>query len=724
MGKKDNKISAILGKQLSLPVPELFPIDMEGKKTGGSAVTDLSCGEQIGVGGFGAVYPVTSFSYNGQAMSNYVLKVQIKKLTLTDEHFRGCVKNEASLFQRAYDLPVFLGEELTTIKDKKIPTTWFLMRRFPGKELYEHFKSGSLTFAQILRIINLLLEEINRIHQKKILHNDLKLEQIIVDIDEKTQEVRSVKIIDFGFACDCSPGQNWKYPGSTPGVTTPEHICFRATSDKSPDPRIDPYMTAVIIAELLTNRKSFGTVTQESSRIYEALSNIEERIKNFSTQSRSDINNLLTEYKKLLTQLSQSSPNITKVLQEVNLPSAEEVRQEIYLLTLADFRLRSKNLIKITPLLRELELEHIEKKHGPLALEIFELYKLVDHQSGEAFAEFKKALYHYYSSDSINKQDLIRTLGAFKTDNASIKQQINVALLQAQTVLQKFQSLKEMLNQHQQLGENYSIQALTATVYNDQIVIAPSFLEKKTSKNAKNCEKIKEALIAWKLDDFPALEEFNEARQLLASINEELENKNLNAVCGTLNSLCEKLQSSEKYQEKIKKEMMSSFELAIAELRAKKQALDHRVEANPKDQTAVEHCLVLTNLLDGNKTKNIPGLIAIQGKLRNADFLVPCALSGIYDDVAQILNTQEAEYKTQSLRSGNWYRQYILPRLQKILLDPINKFLRSLGKERHLSTRGTIEESKRVLLSTTGLFAKRPATLERAPEQSRVLHSQ
>lgn len=164
--------------EIDLSIREL--LDHDGMKI---LTHKFSSVKQIGEGSFGKIYKVKYLKSNKEA----ALKVcQIRSRNsreyLLNESFILSLLNN-KYFPRLYHYCLF----------KNI----FLMEfeYIEGITLMEYLeKKGVLVESEILMILNQLIEALDHIHSNKIVHRDIKLENII--INDKMQ----IKICDFGFA--------------------------------------------------------------------------------------------------------------------------------------------------------------------------------------------------------------------------------------------------------------------------------------------------------------------------------------------------------------------------------------------------------------------------------------------------------------------------------------------------------------------------------------------
>ncbi|KTD61405.1 protein kinase domain-containing protein [Legionella spiritensis] len=127
---------------------------------------------------------------------------------------------------------------------------YLIMRNAPGMELYELMEKmdeGKITLntLQMLKISLAIIEAVNNIHQRGILHLDIKPENIMVD-----PTTLKVTIIDFGLSVPISK-KRVKNPRGTPEFISPELAFANAVS-----PACDVFSLGQTLAEFWNNRPS------------------------------------------------------------------------------------------------------------------------------------------------------------------------------------------------------------------------------------------------------------------------------------------------------------------------------------------------------------------------------------------------------------------------------------------------------------------------------------
>ena len=128
-----------------------------------------------------------------------------------------------------------------------------------GGELFEKIvQNAFMTENYVARIMKQVLLAITYCHEKKIVHRDLKLENILLD---KTGTDADIKIIDFGTAAVFDPKQKLSIKKGTPFYIAPE------VWKKNYGPKCDIWSAGVVLYVLLSGYPPFfGTNDKEIMR--------------------------------------------------------------------------------------------------------------------------------------------------------------------------------------------------------------------------------------------------------------------------------------------------------------------------------------------------------------------------------------------------------------------------------------------------------------------------
>ena len=194
--------------------------------------------EQIGVGGFGAVF---------RGRDPFIKRtVAIKTCQLNDEEIKSRFFREAELAGNLHH------RHITTIYDfgveEGIP---YIVQEFlTGEDLDKVVKRGDpLPVARKIEILMAIADGLGYAHKQSIIHRDIKPSNIRI-LDDG-----SVKIMDFGIAKSLLSESSLTQTGITLGTSAylaPEQIRGEAL-----DQRTDIFALGVLAYELLTGKKPF-----------------------------------------------------------------------------------------------------------------------------------------------------------------------------------------------------------------------------------------------------------------------------------------------------------------------------------------------------------------------------------------------------------------------------------------------------------------------------------
>jgi len=194
--------------------------------------------EQIGIGGFGAVY---------RGRDPFIKRtVAIKTCQLNDEEIKSRFFREAELAGNLHH------RNITTIYDfgveKGIP--YIVQELLTGEDLDKIIKRGDkMSVPRKIDILMGIADGLAYAHRKSIMHRDIKPANI------RVLEDGSVKIMDFGIAKSLLSESNLTQTGITLGTSAylaPEQIRGEAL-----DGRTDIFALGVLAYELLTQRRPF-----------------------------------------------------------------------------------------------------------------------------------------------------------------------------------------------------------------------------------------------------------------------------------------------------------------------------------------------------------------------------------------------------------------------------------------------------------------------------------
>jgi calcium-dependent protein kinase len=114
-------------------------------------------------------------------------------------------------------------------------------------------KKISFTESDAANLCNQIVLALSYMHGIRIVHRDLKLENIMIQRMQPEQNEVVVKLTDFGFACTIDPEKGETLSLGSPMYTAPEVIRMQ-----SYDSRCDVWSLGVMTYMMLTGRPPFS----------------------------------------------------------------------------------------------------------------------------------------------------------------------------------------------------------------------------------------------------------------------------------------------------------------------------------------------------------------------------------------------------------------------------------------------------------------------------------
>ena len=204
----------------------------------------------IGEGGMGRVYRVRHTTLG----KRFALKLMHAGL-LGDARVRELFYREArlasSLSHPNIVSIVDFGEDAEN-------RAYMVMELVEGEPLLRRMRQGHMSLRQVCDIIVQVAEALHYVHQRDIVHNDIKPENILI-CEEKGDGRRklTIKLLDFGLA-RLGTGKSSQRLDGTPEYMAPEKI-----QGLPPHPSMDVYGLGILTYALLTGRLPFmGTIDE------------------------------------------------------------------------------------------------------------------------------------------------------------------------------------------------------------------------------------------------------------------------------------------------------------------------------------------------------------------------------------------------------------------------------------------------------------------------------
>ncbi|HEV2064798.1 MAG TPA: serine/threonine-protein kinase [Thermoanaerobaculia bacterium] len=194
--------------------------------------------EQIGVGGFGAVF---------KGRDPFIKRtVAIKTCQLNDEEVKSRFFREAELAGNLHH------RNITTIYDFGVENgiPYIVQEFLTGEDLDKKIKKVEpLSIPRKVEILIAIAEGLGYAHRHSIIHRDIKPANI------RVLEDGSVKIMDFGIAKSLATSSNLTQTGITLGTSA--YLAPEQIRGDPLDGRTDIFALGILAYELFTNRKPF-----------------------------------------------------------------------------------------------------------------------------------------------------------------------------------------------------------------------------------------------------------------------------------------------------------------------------------------------------------------------------------------------------------------------------------------------------------------------------------
>jgi hypothetical protein len=205
--------------------------------------------ERLGAGGMGEVYR----AHDEKLDRDVALKV-LPEGALADEASRSRFRKEARALSR------LSHPHIATIHDfdSEDGIDFLVMELVTGPSVEEALRSGPLPEKDVLRLGAQLARGLQAAHEQGVVHRDLKPANLALTPDG------FLKILDFGLARLVEPRP--ASPGHTTATETagvvagsPPYMAPEQLLGKPPDARTDLYSAGVVLYELATGRRPFGS---------------------------------------------------------------------------------------------------------------------------------------------------------------------------------------------------------------------------------------------------------------------------------------------------------------------------------------------------------------------------------------------------------------------------------------------------------------------------------
>ena len=209
---------------------------------------DFKKNKKLGKGGFGTVYEIKLDDKNIFACKTINIQEFQKKYGLGRENF---MRNEINL-QKSFNRPDIIKVKYHKENDNYMFIFLELCNKGSLLDLYNSKKEKYLTEKEVQCFMIQIIIALNCIHNKNIIHRDLKLSNIMLG------EKNEIKIGDFGLATILNKNQKLNHSVGTELYKAPELLNNQEYSYE-----VDIWALGIIMSILLTGSNPFGNDEKE-----------------------------------------------------------------------------------------------------------------------------------------------------------------------------------------------------------------------------------------------------------------------------------------------------------------------------------------------------------------------------------------------------------------------------------------------------------------------------
>lgn len=211
--------------------------------------------KELGEGAMGKVFLARDMNLGGRRVAVKTMSLRAIGLNVADSQHR---EQFIERFRReAISAAVLSHPNIVTIHDtgEEDGAPFIVMELVPGKDLRHVIRERRLTIREKLRIVRSVAAALDYAHSCKIIHRDVKPENIMI------REDGEVKLTDFGIAKNMEAGTQ-TVANLTEGralLGTPQYMPCEVLDSNPWSPRGDQYSLAVVAYELLLGRVPFDS---------------------------------------------------------------------------------------------------------------------------------------------------------------------------------------------------------------------------------------------------------------------------------------------------------------------------------------------------------------------------------------------------------------------------------------------------------------------------------
>lgn len=213
-------------------------------------------------------------------------------------------------------------------------------------------KDNRLTETQAWPFVRQLISALCYLHERGVVHRDLKMENIMLD-----EKKKNLKLVDFGLSNTFTADELLKTHCGSPEYAAPELFVV----GKTYGPEIDIWSLGINMYAIVVGKLPFSTPYSDEYRRHKLLQQIQ---KGLSTQHEKEMSHLSTDCRSLLRQLIEPTPELRLPLAEVQTHPwvTKANKQPFYQYQqVAKDRVLRKNVIEELSRLLDTEVSKVEK---------------------------------------------------------------------------------------------------------------------------------------------------------------------------------------------------------------------------------------------------------------------------------------------------------------------------------------------------------------------------
>ena len=153
--------------------------------------------ENIGNGGFGKVYRAEDLTTK-KYVAIKIIHSKCRHYELAKKYFKNETQQNIAALDHPYIIKViaFSPEPFTWMKIRGDREALFIaLELADGGDLFHYVNVAPFSEATARFYFRQLIEAVDHLHKKGMVHRDLKMENLLLDIDF------NLKLADFGFSC-------------------------------------------------------------------------------------------------------------------------------------------------------------------------------------------------------------------------------------------------------------------------------------------------------------------------------------------------------------------------------------------------------------------------------------------------------------------------------------------------------------------------------------------